>query len=195
MSRDVKIGAAILAAGSSSRLGVPKQLVSFKGKSLLQHMIDVVESVDLSDRMVLLGANEKDIREQIDFKSTQVILNEQWEKGMAGSLRMAVESAIDEKLDALLILLSDQPFVNRELLNQLIEGFVPDEEMIVASSYGDVLGVPALFDKYYFRELSELEGDAGARKLINTYRTKVKGVRFEDGLIDIDTPKDLNQLN
>lgn len=191
----MKIGAAILAAGSSSRLGVPKQLISFKGKSLLQHMIDVVESVDLSDRMVILGANEKDIREQIDFKSTQVILNEQWEKGMAGSLRMAVESAIDEKLDAILILLSDQPFVNRELLNQLIEGFVPDEEMIVASSYGDVLGVPAVFDGYYFRELSELEGDAGARKLINTYRTKVKGVRFEDGLIDIDTPKDLNQLN
>jgi len=194
LGREVKIGAAILAAGSSSRLGQPKQLVSFGGKPLLQHVIDVVESIDLYQRMGILGYGEKTIRNQVDFKSTKVISNPKWGEGMASSIRLAAKLAEEEKPDALLIVLSDQPFVDAELLNQLIEHYVPGKEMIVASRYGDVLGVPALFDRKYFKVLMGLKGDSGARKLINTYRNKVKGVKFEKGTIDIDTPEDLEQL-
>jgi len=194
LGREVKIGAAILAAGSSSRLGQPKQLVSFGGKPLLQHVIDVVESIDLYQRMGILGYGEKTIRNQVDFKSTKVISNPKWGEGMASSIRLAAKLAEEEKPDALLIVLSDQPFVDAELLNQLIEHYVPGKEMIVASRYGDVLGVPALFDRKYFKALMGLKGDSGARKLINTYRNKVKGVKFEKGTIDIDTPEDLEQL-
>jgi len=193
--REVRIGAAILAAGSSSRLGEPKQLVSFQGKPLLQHTIDELKKLGLAENVVVLGANEDLIKKEIDFKSVKPIHNESWEEGMASSLRLAVQTAKKKDLDGLLVLLSDQPFVNSELLGELIEFYKPNEEMIMASEYDDILGVPALFDRYYYRELMKMTGDTGARKLINTFQEKVKRVKFKKGAIDIDTPEDLKQLN
>ncbi|MEM8938352.1 MAG: nucleotidyltransferase family protein [Bacteroidota bacterium] len=190
----ITIGAAVLAAGPSRRLGEPKQLVRFKGKSLLQHTIDLVVEVQIDERMLILGANEQEIRHFINFKSFDVIQNQHWKEGMASSIRLAVEVGLKKELDGLLILLSDQPYIDLELLNNLIGFYKPKKELIMASEYNNVLGVPALFDRHYFRELMELTGDSGAKRLINAYREKVKEVKFEKGLIDIDTPTDLDQL-
>jgi len=191
---EARIGAAILAAGSSSRLGKPKQLVPFRGKPLLQHAIDVSAQVTLTNRWIILGAYEEAIKGEIDFKSSELISNPNWEEGMAASIRIAAERAEKEDLDALLIILSDQPFINAELLGALLRFYEPNKGLIMASEYNDILGVPALFDRAYYQELMKLSGDAGARKLISAFRAKVKSVKFEKGSIDIDTKRDLIDL-
>ena len=189
------VGVAILSAGASSRLGQPKQLVPFRGKPLLQHTIDEAGKIEFTKKWVILGAYQKNIKEQVDFNDFQLISNPNWEEGMASSVCLAAMKAQQDGLDGLLITLSDQPFVSSELLGQLLRLYQPGRESIVSSEYGGTLGVPALFDGFYYQELTKLSGDAGARKLINTFRTKVKSVNFERGSLDIDTPKDLKRLN
>lgn len=191
---ETRIGAVILAAGSSSRLGEPKQLVHFQSKSLLQQVIDEVAQIEFEELVVILGANEVLIKKKVNFKSAKLIQNPNWEEGMASSIRLAVEEAERRGLNALLILLSDQPFVNSELLRDLIKLYSPGKELIVASEYNNIFGVPVLFDRHYFQDLKELTGDTGARKLIKQYQDKVKGVKFEKGLVDIDTQEDLSKL-
>lgn len=189
-----RIGVAILAAGSSSRLGQPKQLLKFEGSYLLQRMVDEVVKLNLLDLVLIVGANADQIRSKVNAPSFDVVQNNAWEKGMSSSIRVSVELAIRKNLDGLLIVLSDQPYVNSELLQQIIQFYEPKKNSIVASEYDNILGVPALFDRMYFEELLKLEGDTGARKLINVFRDKVKAVKFEMGGIDIDIPEDLNQL-
>ncbi len=189
-----KIGLVILAAGASKRLGYPKQLIQFRGKYLLQHIIDEAENAKVIFRLLILGANLETIKEQIDPVSFNVAINPNWQEGMASSLRIAVENAESENLDGLLVILSDQPYVDTELLNELIELYEPEKNMIVASEYNKILGVPALFDRHYFRELMKLKGDTGARKLISTFREKIKQVKFDSGELDIDTPSDMEKL-
>jgi len=157
-------------------------------------MIDVGERVKTDHKVVVLGANHKLIQKQTDFQSFTLIINKDWEQGMSSSIGLAVEYAKESDLDGLLILLSDQPFVDLELLQKLMEFYLPNKEMIVASKYGEVVGVPVLFDRHYFQELRRLTGDSGARKLIQAFLGKVKVVRFDKGNIDIDTPSDLSQL-
>jgi len=183
-----------LAAGASTRLGEPKQLIQFQGTSLLQRIIDSGEKIETQHKVLILGANQELIEQQTNFKSFTPIMNKDWEEGMSSSVRLAVEFAEESDLNALLILLSDQPYVDSELLQKLVGFYVPDEEMLVASKYGEVLGVPALFDRHYCQDLKRLTGDSGARKLIQAFLEKVKVVRFDQGNIDIDTPSDLSQL-
>lgn len=189
------MGLAILAAGSSSRLGQPKQLVKFKGKALLQHIIDELGVIEVAKRWVILGANQEEIKAKIHFRSFELLMNEGWNEGIASSIRLAAEQAKNHNLDALLLVLSDQPYVNQELLNALLKLYRPAEEGIMASEYKDILGVPALFDRAYFQELMGLSGDSGARKLISAFRARVASVKFERGVLDIDTEADLKHLN
>ena len=156
-------------------------------------MIDEALKIDIADRILILGANEKQIKDQVSLGSFDIIQNKEWEEGMSSSIRTAANFARKRELDALLILLTDQPHVDSKLLKQIMQLYEP--ECIVASEYNNILGVPALFDRTYFGELLKLEEDTGARKLINMFRDKVKAVKFEKGGIDIDTPEDLNQLN
>lgn len=157
-------------------------------------MIDEVAQIEFEELVVILGANEVLIKKKVNFKSAKLIQNPNWEEGMASSIRLAVEEAERRGLNALLILLSDQPFVNSELLRDLIKLYSPGKELIVASEYNNIFGVPVLFDRHYFQDLKELTGDTGARKLIKQYQDKVKGVKFEKGLVDIDTQEDLSKL-
>lgn len=191
---EVGIGMAVLAAGASSRLGQAKQLVLFREKTLLQNVVDEADKADVKRRWVILGANAEAIQKRVDFKSFECIQNHHWEEGMASSVRIAVDKAEKENLDALLIVLSDQPYLTSELLSELIRFYRPNKGLIMASEYNDILGVPALFDRVYYQELMKLSGDTGARKLINAFRAKVKSVPFKKGWMDIDTPEDLKRL-
>lgn len=196
MSNSREIGLVLLAAGASKRLGQPKQLIPYKGKSLLQHTIDCAEGLNLQMNVLVIGANAKAIQEIISAETMKMVINENWESGMGSSLKLGVKEILQlsPELDAVIVLVSDQPFIHLELLKEMTELYNSEND-IVGSEYKDVVGVPVLFGRSYFKELQELSGDQGARRIINKHQNCLKKIKFEQGNFDIDTPADLEQLN
>jgi molybdenum cofactor cytidylyltransferase len=191
-------GIIILAAGSSSRFGSPKQNLVYQGKTLLQRAIQTaITSACCDCVVVVLGANEGDIRPSISDQQVHIIYNPEWQEGMASSIRLGIsELQLQEPLARKAILmLCDQPFVDPLLLYQLTERKAENDAGIIACEYKNTLGVPALFDEKYFPELMKLQGGEGAKKLINAYPDDVMSVPFGLGAIDIDTIEDFEKLN
>jgi molybdenum cofactor cytidylyltransferase len=192
-----KIGVIILAAGGSSRMGQPKQLMRFQNKSLLQNIIDQSQkALSFTSYVLVLGAYAEEIQNSIDPGEFNVIINDNWKKGMAGSIRKGVEGllAIEPELESILILLSDQPFVTSKLILELIETHLRQGKEITACKYEDAVGVPAIFNRHLFNELCLLEGDRGARMLIKKYAERLAVLSFDLGSIDVDLPDDYNRL-
>ena len=187
------IATIILAAGQSRRLGQPKQLLRQGGQTLVRRIADAALSLQVGPVVVVLGANEKLIRAEVADLSVQVIHNEHWETGMASSLRAGLTALAAEPIDAFIVLLTDQPYVTPDLLQQLIDTRQQSGRGIVACQYGepDFVGVPALFDIRYLPKFLILTGDMGARKLIRQYADDCAVIPFPLGSVDLDTPDDV----
>ena len=187
-------GIIILAAGSSSRLGKPKQNLVFEGQTLLQRAVNIALSSACRPVIVVLGANVETIGPTIKDKPVQIVFNEDWSEGMASSIAAGMKQLQQMKTvpDSVILMLCDQPFVSDTILNQLIQ--LRSENTIVACVYNETTGVPALFDKSYFDELLLLSGPEGAKKLLLKHKEAVKVVPFDLGGIDIDTTGDFENL-
>ena len=190
------IAVLILAAGSSSRLGKPKQLVKFKSKTLLQHSIDVSEALDLSEKIIVLGANEETILNEVDLKNHKLLVNNNWQEGMSTSLKRGLEEVqnLHPNIENVLVLLSDQPFISEPVLQELIDKHLEANRLASFSEYRGIPGVPAIFSREIFPDLMRIEGDRGARDLIKNGLTNYQLVPFDKGIVDIDTEKDLQFL-
>jgi len=195
MEQFSNIAILLLAAGESRRLGKPKQLVKFKGKTLLQHSIDVASGLNIKEQYIVLGANRAKILAETQLRAFKPLNNVVWKVGMAGSLRLGLNSIqeLDHVTDVLVIL-SDQPYVNKELMHDLISKHLETKSLATFSEYKNIPGVPAIFSRALFHKLQELQGDKGARQLIENGLTNFQLVPFEQGIIDIDTEKDLHLL-
>ena len=196
MIQNAKIGVVILAAGTSSRLGYAKQLVEFKGKSLLQHSIDVSDSLEFDTKILVLGARKDEIESEIDLKGHELEINENWEEGMSTSIRKGVlrSQELENELDHIVILLSDQPFVSKDRIEELIQVQLDKNSQATFSEYAGDLGVPAIFSAEVFYDLKELKGDQGAKKLIQDLNLDYEIVKFEMGNFDVDTAEDVELL-
>jgi len=185
------IGTLILAAGESSRLGQPKQLLEKNGQPLVRHMAQLAHDLNAGPVVIVVGANAEPIKEALHDIQVRILPNPDWKTGMASSLRIGVELLEKTFPEAILVLLTDQPYVSRALIEQLIETATSTHKGIIASEYGDTLGVPVLFRPEFFEALKSLEGDTGARKLVQKHPDDVTGVAFPEGAIDLDTPEDV----
>lgn len=196
MIENSKIGVIILAAGSSRRLGYPKQLVEFKEKFLLQHSIDVAESLEFDTRILVLGAKAEEIEREIEIRNFTVVYNETWKEGMGTSISKGVSEAlqIGKELDHILMLLSDQPFITKEKIQELIQVQLNSEKQSTFSEYAGEIGVPAIFSKEVFSEINKLKKDQGAKKLILHNTITFNTVKFEGGNFDVDTAEDVELL-
>ncbi|WP_243735819.1 nucleotidyltransferase family protein [Christiangramia sabulilitoris] len=192
----MKIGVVILAAGSSSRLGYPKQLVDFKGKPMLQHIIDVADSFEFGTEVLVLGAAAKEIKDKIEPKKFEILFNQNWQEGMASSIRAGLEKSLEKEkdLEHLLILLSDQPFVSKQRIDALIKEQLASNSEATFSEYDEDVGVPAIFSSSVFPYLKELKGDHGAKKLVYDKKIQFRTVKFEKGNFDVDTKEDVELL-
>lgn len=186
----------ILAAGSSSRLGRPKQLLPYNGKSLLENAVDVANDSIAEPVIVVLGANAEKLEKEIIEKKVHIEENKEWQEGMASSVRCGITALmrIAPSVDAAIIMVCDQPFVSPELLNELNNQQKNTGKPIVTSQYENAIGPPALFYKTIFPELLKLKGDAGARKIIEQRKGDVSTVSFIKGSIDIDTEADYKTI-
>ncbi|GAB2634799.1 nucleotidyltransferase family protein [Belliella aquatica] len=190
-----KTGIIILAAGNSSRLGRAKQLLDFEGEKLLQIAIDMAEDSLSNANMVVLGAYKDEIKKSIDFQTSEIIINENWSAGLSSSMKVGLSAMIENHaVDQILIMLSDQPFVNKELLDLIINTQLESGKGIVACRYGDTLGVPVLYTKKYFEELMQLKEKEGAKKVIFNHLDDCEIVDFDQGKTDIDTQEDYDDL-
>lgn len=187
----------MLAAGSSSRMGRPKQLLPYNGKSLLEHAIDTANDSDANPVIVVLGANGVLIEKQIDEKKVHIAENKEWKEGMSSSIRCGLNTLINiaPSSDAVILMVCDQPYVSASLLNDLIAAQKKTGNPIVTSQYENAFGPPALFYKTIFPELLELKGEAGARKIVERHSNDTTTVLFTLGNIDIDTEADYKALN
>ena len=186
----------ILAAGKSARLGSPKQLLSYKGKNLLRHTVDEALETGCQSVFVVLGANSELLKKELKDKPVSIVENAGWQEGMASSIRCGLETITNTILrpDSIIFMVCDQPHVSSSLLLSLVDKKNETKMPIVASSYEDKMGIPALFYKIFFTTLMELKGDRGARKLIADNLDKVATVEFPEGITDIDTKEDYESL-
>jgi molybdenum cofactor cytidylyltransferase len=194
MSKSV-IGIIILAAGSSSRLGKPKQNLVYKGQTLLQRAIETAHSTIYETIMVVLGANAEAIIPTINNPKVNIIQNNEWAEGMASSIRLGVAKIqeLNSSINSVILMLCDQPFIDTHILNMLM--LAKTKSGIAACGYNDTIGPPAMFDKVHFDELLELKGGEGAKKLLTKYADRVTIIPFEQGRTDIDTLEDFEQLS
>jgi len=191
-----KTGIIILAAGSSSRLGQPKQLLQFKGESLLQHTIMQALNVPDAAVAVVTGAANEAVTEDISQFHVNVFYNPYWEQGMGSSIAAGLKNLllIHPEITHCIITVCDQPQVTDTVFLALIAAQQNTGKGIVASWYSDTAGVPALFAQKYFEELLGLSGNEGAKKFFNKYTDDSTTVPFKDGATDIDTVDDYNEL-
>jgi molybdenum cofactor cytidylyltransferase len=192
----MSIAAIIVAAGASSRLGQPKQLVMVDGQPLLQRTVRCAREAGAEPVFVVLGAYSDVIEKAIDFGTAKIVMNHDWEEGLASSIRAGV-TAVNARTEAagVLLMTCDQPRVMATHLRKMIKVFDTRlQTAMIASVYGGTRGVPVLFPRVLFPDLLALRGDKGARGLLATASLPVVEVQFEGGEVDIDRPEDLMEL-
>lgn len=189
--------AIVLAAGASRRLGRPKQLLDLDGETLLGRTLRVARESGAAPVLAVLGAYWETICTSLSMNEVVMVLNERWKEGMATSIGAGLRAlaACSPAAPGTIILGCDQPRLSGSHLGCLIERFhLSSGNAIVASAYGGVRGIPAVFPRDLFPRLLALEGDRGARAILGDPQYKIIEVPFEGGEIDIDVPADLDRL-
>jgi molybdenum cofactor cytidylyltransferase len=192
-----RIGAVVLAAGVSSRLKQPKQLVEFRGKTLLRRAVETALEAAFDPVLVVLGANFERTRAEIEDLPVEIVFNEVWEDGLSSSIKTGIEFLRDKhaSVKATLVMLADQPFITASHLNLLRQKYLArSDNPIVAAGYDGAVGVPAIFSASVFDDLRSLAGDEGAKRVIKKYGALVRTINLPEAAIDIDTPADLEKL-
>lgn len=191
-NRAPKIGGLLLAAGGSRRMGEPKQLLEFQGKTLLRRAAESLVEAGFKPVVVILGAEVERSKAEVENLTVSFAVNDEWKGGMSSSIRVGLENLIllEPDIDAVMITLCDQPFVTAEKLDLFIEEFKRNKVAIIAAKYNEAFGVPALFSRAMFGELAKLEGDKGARDLIRQ-TDSIISIDLPEAAFDIDTRADL----
>ncbi len=179
----------LLAAGSSTRMGQPKQLLPWGDKTIIEHQIQTLKDTG-NPVVIVLGCNSEKIIPIIKNASVSFLVNENWEKGMGSSIAVGIKflKKVLPNANGVIISLIDQPLVTTSHIKNLIKNFQSDKKQIVSSvSDQGWAGVPALFDKFYFDELANLNGKEGAKKIIKKHASKVRQINGGKLLEDMDT--------
>lgn len=188
-------GIVILAAGASTRLGKPKQLLPWQGSTLLQHAVQAARQVT-DQPIVVLGAHLHQLEAVLDPATVQIVHNPSWKEGMATSIHAGLTAAMHQTPapEQVICMVCDQPFVSAALLQELVLAHQKTGKGIIASAYAGTIGIPALFDATFYSQLLDLEGDTGAKKIMQQHSGQVYAVPFPMGHIDIDTAEEYDAL-
>ena len=196
MNSKQHFSAIILAAGLSSRMGSPKQLLQINGQTMLERAIETTLAAGIKKPIVVLGHNAIEIQAQIKLHhKCKVVINDSYEKGMSTSLRSGVR-ATTAKTFAYLFMLIDQPLVSGKLVRELLDTFEQKEGDILYPEYQGQRGNPVVISSKLRGRLLKAKGDSGARFLFADKDLNIIGHPVESPAVitDIDTPEDLDNL-
>ncbi len=186
----------MLAAGASTRLGKPKQLLQFQGKSLLRHTVEEAINANPVEVIVILGQNAELIASEVDSEKAHIIENKNWKEGMSSAIRLGLYTllAMQPSVETAILMVCDQPFISNAVLNELMTTYQQSKKPIIVCNYGDAIGPPALFHRSLFNELMQLKGDMGARSIIRQHKDEMANIQFPKGSVDIDKQEDYEKL-
>lgn len=192
----MQTGIIILAAGASTRLGKPKQLLVFKGNTLLQLAAEAAMAANVGPIVVVVGAHSNAILPHIHQLPIAIVYNEQWQQGMGSSIGAGMKKMCElyPTITSVLLMLCDQPFADATLLRKMVQLQADTGKGIVACTYGQTAGVPALFTNKYFAELKQLKGHDGAKTILLQQAEDLALLPFPQGVVDIDTMQDYQAL-
>jgi len=183
-----------LAAGSSSRMGELKQLMTYKNKTFLQHIVGEAILANLKPVICVTGYKSDLIKESLSDLDVSIVYNTQWPEGMGSGISVGIKQVMLSDVDSVILAVSDQPYVSSELFGTMMEMKEQSGKGIVACSYAGTLGTPVLFGRNYFDWLKSLNGNQGAKNIVKLNLPDVCPVEFEKGSVDIDTKQDYEKL-
>jgi molybdenum cofactor cytidylyltransferase len=189
-----RVSAVVLAAGASTRLGRPKQLLPVATHTMIEHVLGAVKAASLDEVVVVLGSSAAQIAEHVPT-GCRVVLNPNWETGVASSIRAGL-AAVDPRSEAVLFVQADQPYLSCAVLERILHAYYGSTKAIVVPTYQGRSGSPVLFDRSLFSELATLHGDVGGREVIAGSANQVLQVEMESGqaFLDIDTLADYERF-
>jgi len=189
------ISAILLAAGESNRMGQPKQLMPFGQGTILEKTIDNLLNSAISETIVVLGYRDEEVQKTIAGKPVKIAINPDYQQGMSTSIITGLKQ-VNKKARAVLIALGDQPFVDSQTINSLVEAFIANIRGIIVPVYQDRRGNPVILATKYKDELLNLKGDIGGREIIKRHPDDVLEVTVncEGILLDIDTAENYTSM-
>lgn len=191
----MSVGVVILAAGSSSRMGQSKQLLQIGNESLLTHSTRIALHAGASKVIVVLGSNEVAHRKSIENTPVEIVVNTRWHAGIGSSIKLGLAKLTesDPSIQAVVLMVCDQPLLTADHLASLIATFYKTKNAIVATAYAGSVGSPALFSSAEFKKIMLLDDHSGAQSLLKE-NANVTQIIFEPAGIDLDTPKDYSDF-
>lgn len=187
-----ELGALLLAAGGSSRLGRSKQLLKFRGRTLVRHSAELL--LGLTDHVVVVtGAQAREVGAELEDLEVNTLVNRRWREGIGTSIALGVQD-LPTSLDGLLLLLCDQYRVGTEDLERLSASWRDNPKRIFAAKWGGAFGPPVIFPRQFFRQLGRLSGDLGARRLLVEQRASVRFFDLDNAAYDVDDSVGLEWL-
>lgn len=190
------VAAVILAAGAATRMGKLKQLLPYRGRTLVEHSIQQAVEAGFHPIIVVVGAEADAVRRAIAAQPIEIVQNQQWQSGMGSSIAAGIRQLKESGAEsaAVAIVLGDQPLVTAEHLAAMRTLLHTRENPVVAAQYQRTIGVPALFKRELFSMLASLPPEAGARHLLRTSVVRVTEFPLPEAAVDIDTPADFGAL-
>jgi molybdenum cofactor cytidylyltransferase len=190
------VGIVLLAAGGSTRMGRPKQLLAFAGRSLVRRAAEAGIESGCGPVVVVLGACADEVREELLGLAVEVVVNEDWERGIGTSIRRGIGALIGHAKPprAAVIMLCDQPMVTAAVLGRLLREYEKRDSAVVAAGYEDTLGPPVIVGSEFFPALLALPDDRGAKAIWLEHPEMVHRVACPEAGMDVDTPEDYARL-
>jgi molybdenum cofactor cytidylyltransferase len=193
--RSSGVTAIVLAAGTSSRMGSPKQLLRVGQETLLERTLGILRRSKVDQIVVVLGHEATGIQEQVELTGVKIVVNKAYREGMGTSLREGV-SNVAPSARAALVVLADQPFLQPATIDRLIDEYHEHQPQIVLPLYRGFRGNPVVLDRSVFPEIESLSGDVGCRAIFGSHTKNILKVSVEDVgvLLDVDTKADLEKF-
>jgi molybdenum cofactor cytidylyltransferase len=190
------IAGLILAAGESRRMGRDKALLTYRGRTFLETLIDNLGAAGIAKISVVLGHHAEIIQREIDLSAAQVVVNHEYQRGQTSSLQLGLAAAAADRPEAIILCLVDHPAISSEVIRKLTERYESTRPPVIIPTHGGERGHPIVISQTLFPELLALSPHEAANKVIRKYRHATQFVEVADPgvLIDVDDPATYEQL-